>query len=42
MTRNHHRGDTALAGLAEEDPAARLAAARDLVIGLLLDAEEAA
>ena len=35
-------GDPALAGLAEEDPAARLAAARDLVLGLLLDAEEAA
>lgn len=35
-------GDPALAGLAEEDPAGRLAAARDLVLGLLLDAEEAA
>ena len=35
-------GDPALAGLAEEDPTARLAAARDLVLGLLLDAEEAA
>lgn len=35
-------GDPALAGLAEEDPTVRLAAARDLVLGLLLDAEEAA
>ncbi|MFM7694840.1 MAG: hypothetical protein ACKO7U_11155, partial [Actinomycetota bacterium] len=35
-------GDPALGGLAGEDPGARLAAARDLVLGLLLDAEAAA